>query len=175
LLLSRSDPKGLEHLEPCLTQRSLAVEAAGLGLLHARAHGSAEAVDHWQSKVVELVDLEEAARKERNELHPSDHLLSADWVVPPWLSDAWIEPVRKQLAAIRGVKAAWIARKFVEHYPADRLYILLYRHRRLTSWRALSVQLAEELKIPDETLIVPERRLQWAFRRRLRAGSIRVK
>jgi hypothetical protein len=57
----------------------------------------------------------------------------------------------------------------------DRLYILLYRPRRFTSWRALNTQLAEELNMPEETLIVPERGLGWAFRRRLRARSIRVK
>ena len=154
-LLRLGDPSGAAIVERAMTLDA-AVKIAGCELLrdfHARAGRMREA-DSWQQRRDQCIPMVEAARRERNELLPSDRF------APHALTPEALAVLRTQLASIEGVRAAWLVRKQVEHFPDKPCYVLAYAttpfYRAHDHGRAQAVleQIKQQVTSPGETIIV---------------------
>jgi hypothetical protein len=122
----------------------------------------------WHNRLVERVDLLEAARKERAELHIRDGLEEHG------LQDEAVAGLRQQLQKIPGLRKAYLVRKRVAHLPHHPLYVL--GHVASPWWkphrnkRAAAVQQAilEQVSFPGETLIINVEGENARFARKLR-------
>ena len=166
--LAQGEAAALELLAPCFAVRHLALPAAEIALDFVRAHGTPEQIEVWRTRLDHLSDREAAAEAERSVLGPKDTLLPAE------LTPEQLEALRAELAAHRRLRAVWIARKAVVHYPDTALYVLGYQARWLTDTTALTAHIAGTLVGPGNTLIIPWWAIPKRARRTLRTGHTRV-
>jgi Zn-dependent protease with chaperone function len=122
----------------------------------------------WHKRLVERVELLEAARNERAELHIRDTLEEHG------LSEEAVASLREQLQKIPKLRKAYLVRKRVEHLPHHALYVLGHAvtpwWNLLSSKRATAVQQAilDQVNFPGETLIVNVEGGNARFARKLR-------
>lgn len=175
-LLRRDDAAGCGLIEQAMRVDENAI-VNGCQVLrdyHWRAGNKPEA-DAWHQRMVERVQLQEAAALERDRIWLSDRF------EPHGLADEAIAELRRTLAAIPGLHRTYLARKRVKHLPHRPCYVLGYRVDRWYQWhskaRARDVlqRIQETVRLPGETLLVnvegDNRRFGGKFRR-LRGARI---
>ncbi|MDL1859783.1 hypothetical protein FBR04_01970 [Betaproteobacteria bacterium PRO7] len=118
-LLQRDDDAGIALIERAieLDDEALAPGAALLRDYHAK-HGRDEEARRWHQRWAERQNELYAAEVERN------NVTAKDTFEPHGLSDEQLESLRKQLAAVPGVRKAWLVRKRVQHLP-ERPHLVL--------------------------------------------------
>jgi Zn-dependent protease with chaperone function len=154
-LLTRSDEAGVALLERAMRLDEDAIlRASELLRDHHWRQGRKAEADAWHERVVQRAALLQAAAQER------DQITLRDKFEPHGLSEAQLAALVAQLHAVRGLRAAYLLRKRVEHFPQRLMFVLGYR---ATGWfqlhskkRAAEVlrRMQESVQFPGETLIV---------------------
>jgi Zn-dependent protease with chaperone function len=129
-LLERNDDAGVALVEHAIAADADAI-APGAALLrdyHARHGRDAEAC-RWHKRWRERQMLIELARAER------DRIGAEDSFDPHGLSAAAVETLRGQLAAVPGIRKAWLVRKRVQHLPEHPYFVLAFT---TTPWYLLA-------------------------------------
>lgn len=167
-LLGRDDAEGCALVERAMQLDDGAI-ASGSELLrdyHWR-QGRSDEAHAWHQRLMERVQLEQAAARERDELKLSDKL-DAHGLAPDEVA-----PLAAALAAIPGLRKAYLARKRVRHLADNPCFVLGYR---VTPWyrlhskrRAQEVmeQIRQSVRFPYETLIVNVEGDNYRFGRKL--------
>ncbi len=108
----------------------------------------------WHRKLVERLELEQAAEKERGEV------LLNDKFERHGLSDEAAEELRAALKAVAGLRRAYFVRKRVKHFADRPCYVLAYRavgffqfHREKRVKEVLQ-NIQETVRFPGETIII---------------------
>jgi Zn-dependent protease with chaperone function len=132
-------------------------------------NGRKEEAHEWHRLMSERLELEHAAKKERDQIRTSDKLERHG------LPAEALAQLRAQLEAIPGLRKAYFVRKRVKHMPERTCYILGYTVRRgwLPGQAKGSVQAAlqriqETVSFPGETLILSVEGANAAFGRKFR-------
>ncbi|MGE0486212.1 MAG: M48 family metalloprotease [Gammaproteobacteria bacterium] len=126
VLLARGDEGGLAALERAAAKLELVQPACELAwdfLVAAERRADAAA---WRERAERHADLVAAASRERQGVTAGD-LLQA-----PGLSDEARDFLRERLAALDGLKHAWLCEKVVAHLPERPVYVLAFQAR---GWR----------------------------------------
>jgi len=155
LLLAGGDESGVGHLEkaieadPAVTYSS----AEAIYGFYKRQGRDAEAEEYRLSMAGKFEQLE-AADRERETFKDGDELLPHD------LTPEQVARLREQLAGIEELKAAYLARKRLEHFPERPVYVLGVESA--LSWRKRSdesdAQLLQDIirrgGIPEQTFLI---------------------
>lgn len=154
-LLGRNDAGGCALIERAMRLDESAT-ANGCELLwdyHWR-NGNEEEAHAWHQRLVDRLQLQEAAAKERN------RLLIGDRFEQHGLADTELAGLRDALRGIRGLHKAYLVRKRVEYLAHSPCYVFGYRttkwfqlHRRGRAREVLR-QIQESVRFPGETLII---------------------
>jgi Zn-dependent protease with chaperone function len=139
---------------------------------HCWRKGQVDEARGWQSKYVARMEMESRADTERNKLFLRDTFERLHG-----LSDEDLQMLKQDLAAIEGVKAAYIARKHVQHYPDRPCYVLGYSvtsffqlHSKAHADEVLK-KIRENVRFPGETLIICVNGANRRFGKKLRRVS----
>ncbi len=118
-LLQRDDATGIALVERSIEFDANAISAGASALrdYHAR-HGRDADARLWHQRWRERQELQQLAEAERS------HIAAQDTFEPHGLADAQVAALRKQLAAVAGVRKAWLVRKRVQHLP-ERPHLVL--------------------------------------------------
>lgn len=122
----------------------------------------------WHKRLVERVELLNAARKERAELHIRDTLEEHG------LSEEAVAGLREQLQKIPQLRKAYLVRKRVEHLPHHALYVLghvvspWWKPHRKKLAAAVQQAILEKVNFPGEALIISVEGENARFGRKLR-------
>lgn len=156
MLVERGDPSGVAHVERAMEAEPEAV-APGCQLLYGffRERGQAEEAERYRKRLFKHYDLLEEAGRERESVNDGDPL-------EPHAYDAeQVERLRSRLAGYEEVRAAYLARKSVEHFPDRPLHVLgvaarapWYKFRSDDADSKLLHRLVNELEFPSETFVV---------------------
>ncbi|HEV3471341.1 MAG TPA: M48 family metalloprotease [Pyrinomonadaceae bacterium] len=119
MLLARGDESGVAHVERAMEAEPDGVPA-GCELIYAflRERGRIEEAGEYRNRFLKHFDLVESAQDERNHFRDGDRLL------PHGLGEEEVARLREQLRGYEGVKAAYLARKAVEHFANKPVYVL---------------------------------------------------
>jgi len=118
ILLARSDPHGLAHLERALEQFRLTLPACELAYDYLLRTGERGRADLWRQRGERAIDLAQRANAERESLSHRDTFL------PAHLPAEEQQRLRDQLGAVKQVKHAWIAAKQLTHLQEQPLYLI---------------------------------------------------
>jgi hypothetical protein len=121
ILLKRDEARGIALLERAMQREADAV-LPGAEILrdHHWRQGRQDEARRWHRVASERAQLLEAARAERTLLRTSDRF------EPHGLQEAAIAELRRQLAAVPGVRRAYFVRKRVATLPQQPLYVLCF-------------------------------------------------
>ena len=168
-LLQSDDAEGIAPMESVVSGEPEAI-LPGTQLLrdfYARQNDMSRAA-HWNDKLLERVNLLEAAKRERSRWRLSDKL-AAHQLAPEQLSS-----LVAQLKAITGVRCAHLARKLTRHFPEKPLYVLGFKS---TPWwkldnrakaNAILRRMSQEVRFPGETIIVSLEGSNQGFAKKIR-------
>ena len=135
--------------------------AAGCQILYGffREGGRDAEAESYRKRLFQHFDAETGAREERGGFSDGDVLLRHT------LTPEQVELIRAQIARISDVKAAYLARKEVEHFPDKPLHVLglvaatpWYKFRTATADSDLLRTAISTIEFPAETFIVLLRR-----------------
>jgi Zn-dependent protease with chaperone function len=131
--------------------------------------GRKEEAHEWHRRMSERMELEHAAKKERDEVRTSDKF-ERHGAEPQLLAQ-----MQAQLKAIAGLRKAYFVRKRVKHMPERACYILGYTVRggwlpwqAKGSVQAVQQRIHETVSFPGETLILSVEGSNAAFGRKFR-------
>jgi Zn-dependent protease with chaperone function len=154
-LLNRDDDAGIEILKGALKDDDrIAIQVAEAVRDYNWRHGRKQEAESWHEYLLNRAKPLQAAEKERNELLPANRFLSHG------LEEKEFADFKAQVAAVKGIRCAYLVRKDVKHYPERVCYVLAYR---VTPWygisrepRNVAIQQAvhQQVKFPGETMIV---------------------
>ncbi len=175
-LLAHDDPEGLVFMEHAMALDEFAIVHAleQVRDFHHR-HGNDEAARDSQAQLVERARLEGLAHAERNGFGPDGDTLDEHDLSP----DA-IDELRRQMAAVEGVRTAYVARKRVVHLPHRPCYVLAFTIRPWwLAWRPDHARRVDEtlhriqtsLELPGDTILLCMEGRYGRLRRRLRELS----
>lgn len=134
---------------------------------HCWRKGQIDEAREWHEKALAHADIDALARAERDNLLMSDRFESHALPAETW------QELRRALLAIDGLKAAYFARKHVEHYPDRACYVLGYSVTSTLQWhnksraREVLQKIQASVRFPGETLIICVDRENRRFGRKL--------
>lgn len=168
-LLRRDDPMGCMLVEMAMAADENAI-AAGCELLrdfHWR-QGRTDEAHAWHARLQEHQRVSAEATEERSQV------LLRDTFLPHGLPAEVLAALRRELAAVPGLRRAWLMRKQVRHQPDRPCYVLGYS---ATGWLestrkrkrdAVLQRLRDTVSFPGETLLVGVDGEFYRFRRKFR-------
>jgi len=156
MLLERGDETGVAHLERAMESEPEAVPmACELIYTFLRERGRAEEAEAYRQRLFKHFDLVESAQDERNYFKDGDQLL------PHGLGEEEVARLREQLRGHEGLKAAYLARKSVEHFTSKPVYVLAvetdaawYKFRSDGADAELLHKLSTRMEMPGESFFV---------------------
>jgi Zn-dependent protease with chaperone function len=129
-------------------------------------HGDAQRAQQWQARAAGRARALEQIRKQRQRVHVHD-----TWLEHALPAEA-LQALVAGLQGIRGLRAAWLVRKQVEHWPDKPLYVLGVELRtRGRPGRQALAELRRTLVFPGETVIMQVAADNGAFARKFRAAG----
>lgn len=164
LLLGQGDESGISHLQRA-GERDPTVIHPGAEAIYSfyKGHGRDEEAEEYRRGMQATFEQLMAADRERESYRDGEELLPHD--MPP----EQVALIRERLAGIEEVKAAYLARKRLEHFPEKPIYVLgiesaLPWHKRSNEAEARLVQ--EVINrgggaIPERAFIVSLRAGKW--------------
>jgi len=149
LLLSGDDAAGVSYMERAAGRFNLALDACEHVYGYYLRCGDDKEANKWRLRGEAQIDLQNQARAERATVHKKDEYL------PSELSTEWLANLREQLAAIKHVRHASIARKQVSVNPQSPLYIIAITTKGLFTRNAKVIQsLVDNFEVPGECFFV---------------------
>lgn len=154
-LLQRDDDTGIALIERAIELDADAI-VAGAEVLrdyHAK-HGRDADAQRWLRRWCERQELLQLAQAERN------RITAKDAFEPHRLSAEQVESLRAQLAAVAGVRKAWLVRKRVKHLPEQPQLVLGFTTTRWWSlanakrMRATQDRIAETVVFPGPAVVL---------------------
>lgn len=121
LLLQKDDPEGVELLERAGWKAIL--PAGGFIERYFLRRGDRATAKVWRQKVATAAEELAAAQVERANIADDATLATHGW------SDEEVHALASQLAAVKGLKRAWLARIEVRYLPEEPCYMLLVEPR----------------------------------------------
>lgn len=168
-LLGRDDVAGIALIERAieLDERAMVQGFEVLRDYHWR-NGRREEAQSWHEKMLERVQLEQAAAHERNTILLKDSYTGHE------LGEEQLETLRAHLRGVQGLGKAYLVKKQVRYFPDRPCYVFgfivqrsgLLRRRRFTP-EAVMVDL-KHIVFPGETLIVSVEGVNYRFGRKFR-------
>ena len=119
-LLGREDEAGIEHLQRAVDKQPLAAEPV-FQIIHGfyMRQGRRDEAEAYRRSMSGHFEKLEAAGRERGEFKDGDEL------VPHGMGPMEVARLAEQLSAIEGLKAAYLARKRLAHFPDEgQVYVL---------------------------------------------------
>ncbi|MBI1906058.1 MAG: M48 family metalloprotease [Rhodocyclales bacterium] len=169
LLLERDDAHGCELVEHVmrLDEDAIVGGCEALRDFHLRNGRDAEA-RVWHERMADRWQQEQAAQQERGEVLLTDtferHALSTDT----------LSALRAQLAAVVGLRKAYLVRKRVRHFPDRPCYVLgynttpFYRLRSKRRTEQVMRDIQSSVDFPGDTIIICVEGENYRFGRKLR-------
>lgn len=154
-LLKRNDAGGCALIEQAmhLDENAIANGCEQLRDYHWRNENK-ELAHGWHQRMVDRLQLQEAATKERNQVSLNDKFERHG------LPDEALAPLRDALRNIHGLRKAYLVKKRVKHLPHSPCYILAFRttrwfqpHSKQRRQKVLQ-QIKESVPFPGETIII---------------------
>jgi Zn-dependent protease with chaperone function len=156
ILVERGDAAGVGHVERAMASEPEAV-APGCQLLYGffRERGQADEAEVYRQRLLRHYDLLERAGQERESFSDGDPL------EPHAFGAEQLERLRAQLARYDEIKAAFLARKSIEHFPDHPVHVLAVLPR--ARWYGLRSDAADgkllqrlinELELPPDTFVL---------------------
>src|SRR5262249_39737216 len=131
--------------------------------------GRKDEAHEWHRRMMERVELEQAAKKERAEVRTSDKFER------PAIDGAFLAQMQAQLRAIEGLRKAYLVKKRVKHMPEQLCYVLGFAVRggwlpgqKKGSAQVVLQRIQETVTFPGETLILSVEGGNAAFGRKFR-------
>jgi Zn-dependent protease with chaperone function len=131
--------------------------------------GRKDEAHEWHRRMMERVELEQAAKKERAEVRTSDKF--ERHAIEP----AFLAQMRAQLSAIEGLRKAYFVKKCLRHMPERVCYVLGFAvlrgwlpWQKKGSARVVLQRIQETVTFPGETLILSVEGGNAAFGRKFR-------
>lgn len=154
-LLDRGDTTGQASIERAIELDVGAAEPgyASLRDFHWRNGDTAQAHE-WNARAVDAREEDDASRKERSHLYPTDRLL------PPSIDAQTRDAIAGELVRLGKVKRAWIVRKHLAVRPLPPLHVIGFSLRRRWGRRdevheaRVRNALAHSEAVPGPTLVV---------------------
>lgn len=165
-LLARDDESGRALLERAMErdEGAIAGSCAALRDYFWRKERREEA-DEYHRRMVERVELEQAAAKERNEVRVTDKFERHG------LDAGALAGLQAQFKALDGVRKVYLVRKAVQHAPARPCFVLGYTvrgwYRKRKAAEVLG-RIQQSVSFPGETLIISVEGENYRFGRKLR-------
>jgi len=156
MLLERGDEAGVAHLERAMAAEPECVPA-GCEMVYAflRERGRADEAEAYRRRLFRHFDLVESAQDERNHFRDGDQLL------PHGLAEEEVARLREQLRGYPELKAAYLARKAVEHFTNKPVYVLgvvtdtpWHKYRSDGADAELLQRLSARMEMPGESFFV---------------------
>jgi Zn-dependent protease with chaperone function len=168
-LLGRNDAGGCKLIEQAMRlDENTILEGCELLRDFHWHNGGKEEAQTWHQRLIERSQLQEAARKERNQL------LLTDRFEHHGLSDAEAAELRAALAAIPGLRKVYFVRKRVKYLTHLPCYVLGYRvtrffqlHSQRRSAEVLQ-RIQESVPFPGETILINVEGENYRFGRKFR-------
>ena len=168
-LLSRDDPEGVPLIEHAIQADDSAIAPGSEALrdYHWRKDDK-ELAQQWHQRLIERLQLQQAAADERNQVTLRDKYDHHD------LSDEVMAELRAQLQNIPQLRKAYIVKKRVQHFPNSPLYVLgctatawwqFQNKKRVT---AAVQRIHESLRFPGETFVISVEGDYYKFGRRFK-------
>jgi len=154
-LIDKDDESGCALIERAI-QLDEDVTEKGCELLrdHHWRKGREEESRTWHQRLVERIELQQAAEKERNEIRLNDKLEQHQ------LTDDELTQLRTQLQAIPGLRKAYLVKKVVKHFAQRPCYVfgfsvtgMLQFHNKKRVTEILQ-RIHESVEFPGETIII---------------------
>ncbi|TCJ14970.1 hypothetical protein EZJ19_08810 [Parasulfuritortus cantonensis] len=143
LLLARDDAAGLAHLERAAARFDLALPVCEVAYDYCRRVGDRDGADAWLRRGEAQFDREARGRAERAGVMAKDTFAGAV------LAEAELAALARELAAVDGVKQAWICRKVVEVDPDSPVHVIVVQRRGwFTREAKLLARLGERVSCP---------------------------
>ncbi len=117
-LLARGDARGLQFLEHAAEVPSLLLEASQLAVAYLEQTGKEVQVRVWRGRAQAQAEQAQAAERERASVRTTDTF------EPPQLSNEQVRELKLALSSVPGLEEAHIARKRLNHFPEQPLYVL---------------------------------------------------
>jgi Zn-dependent protease with chaperone function len=132
LFLARNDESGIDYLLQAMNkQQNLKLDACGWLINFYRGKNDTESADYWQLQAESQIDINAAAKKEREVISIKDDLLMPD------ATTGIDKHIGDQIKALKGIKQAWLVEKKMQHYPEVKTYILAFSKKWLKSEKVL--------------------------------------
>jgi Zn-dependent protease with chaperone function len=167
-LLLRDDESGFAMVERAM-QKDEQFIVAGCEVLrdYCWRKGRKEQAHAWHARMVERARTLEAARAERSQVTLKDKFERHG------LPDDVIEGLRRQLAAVQGLKKAYLVRKLVYNLPQQPCYVLGHVARGFLWNRKKAIadvqrQIVEKVLFPVQVLVMSVEGVNYRFGRKLR-------
>jgi Zn-dependent protease with chaperone function len=155
-LLERGDEAGIEYLKRAMESDPEAVPT-GCEMIYSflRERERTEEAEAYRQRLFKHFDTVELAQNERNVYKDGDDLL------PHGLTAEQVEALRAQLRQYERVKAAYVARKYVEHFTNKPVYVLAvetetrwYKRGSAEADAALLMTFSQRMEMPGESFFV---------------------
>ncbi len=113
LNFDRDDDETLRQMKIAAQAPEYAVNACKVAYAYLEKRNRTDEAQWWVNTGNQQAEIEFAAHQERSTLHLNDDL------DPPSLSQESVDAIKDAVKATGKVKKAWLAQKFVEHYPDE--------------------------------------------------------
>ena len=151
VLLNKNNKSGLTFLKRAFRKFNLILPICELLIEYYFNHEDEEKSNYWLEKKNTFLSVANEAKQERTSLMGRGEFVEAS------LSDTQLDDIAKQLAEVKGLKAAWVCERIVEHYPEYPAYILLVKRKHLfVDEQKMLTTLNSDMDFPDTTLIVSQ-------------------
>jgi Zn-dependent protease with chaperone function len=169
-LLARDDDSGVALLKRAMERDPWEIARCCQSLRdYCWRKGRKDEAHEWHSRMMERVELETAAKKERDEVRTSDKFERHG------IEPAFLAQMQAQLRAIDGVRKAYFVKKRVKHMPERLCYVLGFTVRRgwlprqkKGSAQVVLQRIQDTVTFPGETLILGVEGGNAAFGRKFR-------
>ncbi len=126
MLLARDNEAGLALLEKATAKFALVGSACDVAYAYLKRTSQHALAEQWRLRAERHIDLEYAARRERQTVTADDVLTESR------LSANDLAVLREKLGALAGLKHAWVCQKRVEHLSENPVYVLAFE---VAGWR----------------------------------------
>ena len=156
LLLERGEEEGIAHVERAMeAEPDSAAQGCQMIQAYLRERGREEEAEKYRRRLLRHLDVLQSAGDERAAFRDGEE------IAPHEMPAEQVERLRRQLAGLGDVAAAYLARKRLEHFPDKPLYVLgvetkkrWYRYRSASADSDLLHRLVTRLEIPGESFVV---------------------
>lgn len=149
LLYEQDSDECLQHFEAAAEKHDLTIRACEYAYTHLMKKGAEEVAEVWRQRALERMDLDRKAEEERSYVSVNAELLEAD------MPDEQEKLLVEQLTASKYVKSAWVARKQVQYYPEDPVYVVAFKSRGFYwSWDNVVQRVLAEVDVTGHVFFV---------------------